>query len=138
VDRRRLDATLSDGSDASLVVVPWAPGPLLRIDPTGPERDQKLGVPIDPSDPDVRALVAAYAALLADCGLPPADCDIPVVAGAHAALLATASLLRCGPPAGPAEREYVRRRAQAVRDAADPWAVDQGAYLRQARREPGG
>lgn len=138
MDRRRLDATLSDGSDASLLLVPWTPGPLLRIDPTGPELDQKLGVPIEPSDPDVRALVDAYEALLADCGLPPADCDIPLVAGAHGALLATASLLRCGPPAGPAEREYVRRRAQAIRDLADPWAVDQMAYLRQSMGEPAG
>jgi hypothetical protein len=137
VEPQRYEATLNDGTYAELVLVPWTAGPLRRIDPHGPEREQRLGIPIDPSDPDVRALIASYEALLADCGLPPAACDVAVVVGAHAALLETASLLRCGPPAGPAEREYVRRRTGAIRDLADPWALDQLDYLRRAIGEPG-
>jgi hypothetical protein len=48
-----------------LVVVPWAPGPLIRVEWPGPARDLKLGLPIDPSDPDVSALIGAYESLLA-------------------------------------------------------------------------
>jgi hypothetical protein len=138
MDPRRFEATVRDGSDFEFVLVPWAPGPLLRIDPTGPERDQKLGLPIDPSDPDVRALIDAYQALLTAAAGPdvaPRD-EPPVIVSAHAALLEAAALLRWAPPAGPAEREYVRRRTRTINDLADPGATEQLAYLRQSIGEP--
>lgn len=105
-----------------LVVVPWTPGPLIRI-AAGPGGGDGLrrrsGVPIDVSDPDVGALVEAYQAFWAGAAL-----DGAAVTVAHTALLEVASLLRCAPPAGPAEREYVRRRRRAVAalTAADPVA----------------
>jgi len=105
-----------------LVVVPWTPGPLIRIaagPAGGDDLRRRSGVPIDVSDPDVGALVAAYEAFWAG-----APADGAAVSVAHTALLETASLLRCAPPAGPAEREYVRRRRRAVAalTAADPVA----------------
>ena len=105
-----------------LVVVPWTPGPLIRI-AAGPEGSgglrRRSGVPIDVSDSDVGALVEAYDAFWAVAPLDEAAIDF-----AHTALLETASLLRCAPPAGPAELEYVRRRGRAVAalTAADPVA----------------
>jgi hypothetical protein len=115
-----------------LVVVPWAPGPLIRVEWPGPARDQKLGLPIDPSDPDVSALIGAYESLLA------ATAEDTLVTAGHIAMLETASLLRWGPPVGPAEREYVRRRVRAVNDLVAPAAIEQLAYLRQAIGEPTG
>lgn len=103
-----------------LAVVPWTPGPLIRV---GSRRSDDLrrrsGVPIDISDPDVAALVDAYEAFWAGGPL-----DGAAITVAHTALLETASLLRCAPPAGPAEQEYVRRRTRAVAalTAADPVA----------------
>jgi hypothetical protein len=95
-----------------LIVVPWSPGPLIRI-AAGLEASHDLrrrtGVPIDASDPDVAALVGAYEALCATA--PP---DGAAITNAHTALLEAASLLRWAPPAGPAEREYVRRRRRAI------------------------
>jgi hypothetical protein len=111
-----------------LVVVPWAPGPVLRVEWPGPDR--KLGIPIDPSDPDVGALIGAYESLLTATNE-----DAPVAAG-HGALLEAASLLRCGSPAGPAEREYIRRRTRVVNELLDPRMIDQLAYLRQAMESP--
>ena len=138
MEPRRFETGVSGGSGAELVLVPWRPGRLIRIEANSPERDQKLGVPIDPSDPDVRALIDSYEALLTTAGRPDvAPRDVPVIASAHVALLETASLLRWAPPAGPAEREYVRRRARAINDLADPGATEQLAYLRQAIGEPG-
>ncbi len=105
-----------------VIVVPWAPGPLIRIaagsEGSGDLR-RRIGVPIDVSDPDVVALIDAYEAFWAG-----APVDGAAITVAHAALLETASLLRCAPPAGPAEREYVRRRRRAVAalTAADPVA----------------
>jgi hypothetical protein len=105
-----------------VVVVPWTPGPILRVSAPGltPARDElrrPIGVPIDTSDPDVAALVDAYEAFWAGA---PDDPD--VIAAAHTALLEAASLLRWAPPAGPAEREYVRRHLRAITGpvAADP------------------
>jgi hypothetical protein len=115
-----------------LVVVPWAPGPLIRVEWPGPARDLKLGLPIDPSDPDVSALIGAYESLLA------AATQGGLIAAGHVALREAASLLRWGPPVGPAEREYVRRRVRAVNDLIDPSAIEQLAYLRQAIGEPAG
>jgi hypothetical protein len=105
-----------------LVVVPWTPGPLIRLaagQAGGDDLRRRSGVPIDVSDPDVGALVDAYDAFWA--GAPHDGAAITV---AHTALLETASLLRCAPPAGPAEQEYVRRRRRAVAalTAADPVA----------------
>ena len=103
-----------------LIVVPWLPGPLLRM-PAGPEAGDELrrrtGVPIDASDPDVAQLVRAYETFWAVTPL-----DGPAIAVAHAAMLEAASLLRCAAPVGPAEREYVRRRQRAIAAlaAADP------------------
>ena len=97
-----------------LIVVPWAPGPLIRIPAglqAGTDLRRRTGVPIDASDPDVAALVEAYQAIWA---APPLDGA--AITAAHAALLETASLLRWAPPAGPAEREYVRRRRRAIVD----------------------
>lgn len=115
-----------------LLIVPWAPGPLLRLERDGPgwagALQRRLGLPIDPSDPDVGALVEAYETVLATA--PPAG---PSVTAAHLALLETASLLRWAAPAGPAEREYVRRHTQAIAglvEDADP--ADPLAYLRAA------
>jgi hypothetical protein len=127
-----------------LVVVPWAPGPLIRIEWSGPapaDLQRPSGLPIDLSDADVVALVGAYEAVLADA--PP---DGPTITAAHFALLETASLLRWAPPAGPAEREYVRRHTRAITGLAGTLDVDQLAYLRQAMdnsrpkpgRRPGG
>lgn len=100
-----------------LVVVPWTPGPLIRI-MTGPDSGDDLrrrsGVPIEVSDPDVAALVEAYEDFWAGAPL-----DGAAIIVAHTALLETASLLRCAPPAGPAEQEYVRRRRRAVAALAD-------------------
>ena len=113
-----------------VVVVPWAPGPLIRIEWTEPNSaglQRRSGLPIDLSDPDVFALVDAYENVLAD---PPPD-DATITA-AHFALLETASLLRWAPPAGPAEREYVRRHTRAITGLAHTLDVDQLAYLRQA------
>ena len=72
------------------------------------------------------ALVDAYEAVLATS--PRGE---PAVIAAHFALLETASLLRWAPPAGPAEREYVRRRTRAIGElsVADP--DDPLAYLRR-------
>jgi hypothetical protein len=103
-----------------VIVVPWAPGPLIRI-PAGPEARDGLrrpsGVPIDRSDADVAALVDAYESFWATTPL-----DGEAVSVAHTALLETASLLRGAAPAGPAEREYVRRHRRAITAlaAADP------------------
>jgi hypothetical protein len=76
-------------------------------------------VPLDVSDPDVSALVDAYEAFWSGPAL-----DAAAITVAHTALLETASLLRCAPPAGPAEQEYVRRRRRAVAAlaASDPVA----------------
>ncbi len=107
-----------------LVVVPWSPGPLIRIaaGPAGAgDLRRRSGVPIDVSDPDVGGLVDAYKALWATAPL-----DEAAVTVAHTALLETASLLRCAPPAGPAEQEYVRRRRRAI---ASLTANDPVAYL---------
>jgi hypothetical protein len=104
-----------------LVVVPWTPGPLIRIaaGPDGGDLRRRSGVPLDLSDPDVGALVDAYEAFWAA-----APSDGAAITVAHTALLETASLLRYAPPAGPAEQEYVRRRRRAVAalGAADPVA----------------
>jgi hypothetical protein len=100
-----------------LIVVPWAAGPLIRIPAgldAGNDLRRRTGVPIDASDPDVAALVDAYESIRATAPL-----DGAAIAAAHAALLETASLLRWAPPAGPAEREYVRRRRRAIIDLAD-------------------
>jgi hypothetical protein len=113
-----------------LVVVPWAPGPLLRIEGDGPPSDElrrPSGLPIDPSDPDVGALIEAYEAVLAT--RPPHD---PAVIAAHTAVLETASLLRWEPPTGPAEREYVRRRTRALGALAGPDPSAPLEYLRAA------
>lgn len=114
-----------------LLVVPWAPGPLLRIEAGGPDADLRRtrGLPLDPSDPDVAALVDAY-----EAGLTNAFDDEPVVTAAHFALLETASLLRWAPPAGPAEREYVRRRTRAIGDLFRTHPDEPMAYLRRALR----
>ena len=97
-----------------LIVVPWAAGPLIRLQ-AGPEAGNGLrrrtGVPLDASDPDVAALVDAYETIRAAAPL-----NAAAVTAAHFALLETASLLRSAPPAGPAEREYVRRRRRAIVD----------------------
>jgi hypothetical protein len=103
-----------------LVVVPWNTGPLIHIAAgleSGDDLRRRIGVPIDCSDPDVADLVDAYEHFWA--GAPSEGAAIIV---AHAALLETASLLRCAPPAGPAEQEYVRRRRRAIAAlaAADP------------------
>lgn len=95
-----------------LVVVPWTPGPLIRIaaDREGSyDLRRRSGVPIDVSDPDVGALVDAYEAFWSAV---PSDGAAIIVA--HTALLEAASLLRCASPAGPAELEYVRRRRRAI------------------------
>ena len=116
-----------------VVVVPWHPGPLLRVERDGPRSGdlrRPCGLPIDLSDPDVGALVEAYEAVLETA--PP---DGSSVTAAHFALLETASLLRWAPPAGPAEREYVRRHTRAIAtlvETADP--TDPLAYLRSAIR----
>ena len=107
-----------------LVVVPWTPGPLIRITAGpagGDDLRRRSGVPIDVSDPDVGALVGAYEAFWAGAPL-----DGAAVSVAHTALLEAASLLRCAPPAGPAEQEYVRRRTRSVAALA---AADPVAYL---------
>jgi hypothetical protein len=118
-----------------LLVVPWAPGPLLRIEAgrPGTELRRPRGLPIDPSDPDVAALVDAYEAVLA--AVPE---DEPTVTAAHFALLETASLLRWAPPAGPAEREYVRRRTRALGDLFREHPEEPIAFLRRAMRGDGG
>lgn len=112
-----------DTDGVEFIVVPWSPGPLIRI-AAGLEASHDLrrraGVPIDPSDLDVAALVAAYDDFWAAA---PLD-DEPAITVAHTAMLETASLLRCAPPAGPAELEYVRRRRRAITalTTADPAA----------------
>jgi hypothetical protein len=103
-----------------LVVVPWNPGPLIHIAAGLDSSDdlrRRIGVPIDCSDPDVADLAEAYERFWAG-----APCEGAAVIVAHTALLETASLLRCAPPAGPAEQEYVRRRRRAIASlaAADP------------------
>ena len=116
-----------------VVVVPWSPGPLLRVERDGPgsgDLRRPCGLPIDLSDPDVGALVEAYEAVLETA--PP---DGSSITAAHFALLETASLLRWAAPAGPAEREYVRRHTRAIAalaEIADP--TDPLAYLRAAIR----
>lgn len=114
-----------------LIVVPWAPGPLLRIagcDLIDDGLRRRSGVPVDGSDSDVAALLDAYDAVCAEA--PP---DTPTISTAHTALLRTASLLRCAAPAGPAEREYVRRQTRAVAEllagGEATWSL---AYLRAA------
>jgi len=103
-----------------LIVVPWSPGPLIRIG-AGLEGSNDLrrrsGVPINVSDPDVAALVDGYESFWAT-----GPVDGAAITVAHTGLLEVASLLRCAPPAGPAELEYVRRRRRvlAALTAADP------------------
>jgi hypothetical protein len=93
----------------------WRAGQRRRA---GRARQQKLGrgLPIDASDTDVDVLIRAYEALVVAAAARPAAAplDESAVAAAHTALLEAASLLRGAPPVGPAEREYVRRRAQAI------------------------
>jgi hypothetical protein len=100
-------------ADVELLVVPWAPGPLVRLSaaaPAGGELRRPTGVPIDPSsDADVAALVDAYDAFWATAPL-----DETAIHTAHTALLEAAALLRGAGPAGPAEREYVRRHTRAI------------------------
>lgn len=115
-----------------VVVVPWTPGPLIRVEDgrAGDDLRRACGVPIDLSDPDVFALVDAYEALLAKS--PP---DESKLTAGHFALLETASLLRSGPPGGPAEREYVRRRKHTIADLVGieligPERLGAVAYLR--------
>jgi len=112
-----------------LLVVPWAPGPLLHLDPEreGAGLERPRGLPIDPSDPDVGALVDAYGAVLTAT-----PTDTSAVTAAHFALLETASLLRWAPPAGPAEREYVRRRTRAITDLVRVHPEEPIDYLRRA------
>src|SRR5687767_14772397 len=101
-----------DTGPMELVVVPWSPGPLLRLERDGRgsgDLRRPRGLPIDLSDPDVGALVEAYEAVLETA--PP---DGSSITAAHFALLETASLLRWAAPAGPAEREYVRRHTRAI------------------------
>ncbi len=116
-----------------VVIVPWTPGPLLRVERDGPASGglgRRSGVPIDPSDPDVGALVEAYETVLATA--PPTG---PSVTAAHFALLETASLLRWAAPAGPAEREYVRRHTKAIADLVEKAGpTDPFAYLRAELR----
>ena len=112
------------------IVVPWSPGPLIRIAAgleAGHDLRRRAGVPIDVSDLDVAALVAAYDDFWAAA---PPD-DAPATTVAHTAMLETASLLRCAPPAGPAELEYVRRRRRAIAAPriSPPAAEDPFAYL---------
>jgi hypothetical protein len=103
-----------------LIVVPWSPGPLIRT-AAGLEASHDLrrrtGVPIDASDADVAALVDAYESFWAAGPL-----DGAAITVAHTAMLEVASLLRCASPAGPAEREYIRRRRRVIAAlaAADP------------------
>jgi len=80
---------------------------------------RRRGVPVDTSDRDVAALVDGYESFWA--GVPRDGLSHTV---AHTALLEAASLLRGGPPVGPAEREYVRRHRQVIAAlaAADPVA----------------
>jgi hypothetical protein len=95
-----------------LLVIPWTPGPVLRIHavaPAGGELRRPTGVPIDPSDPDVAALIEAYDAFWATAPL-----DEAAIRTAHAAVLEAAALLRGAGPAGPAELEYVRRHTRAI------------------------
>ena len=110
-----------DTGGVELIVVPWTQGPLIRIAAPDIDLRRRSGVPIDTSDPDVAALVHAYESFWATAPL-----DGPSLTLAHTALLETASLLRCGPPAGPAEREYVRRHRQAIVALA---TADPVAYL---------
>jgi hypothetical protein len=116
-----------------VVIVPWTPGPLLRVERDGPASGglrRPTGLPIDPSDPDVGALVEAYEAVLATAA--PAG---PSVTAAHFALLETASLLRWAAPTGPAEREYVRRHTRTITALAENTdATDPFAYLRAELR----
>jgi hypothetical protein len=103
-----------------VIIVPRAPGPLIRIAAgleAGDDLQRRTGVPIDASDPDVADLLDAYEALWAATPL-----DRAALTAAHTALLETASLLRSAPPVGPAEREYVRRRRRGIADlgAANP------------------
>jgi hypothetical protein len=103
-----------------LIVVPWHPGPVIHLGAgaeAGDDLRRRSGVPVDASEPDVAALVDAYEFLRA---LAPSDGAAITVA--HTALLEAASLLRCAAPAGPAEREYVRRHRRAIvaLTAADP------------------
>jgi hypothetical protein len=107
------------------LVVPWTPGPLIRIH-AADGLQRPTGLPIDPSDPDVAALVDAYEALLAT---EPGDL---AVGEAHRGVLRTASLLRFARPAGPAEREYVRRRTRAIVELLDKVSDTTLAYLRHA------
>ena len=107
-----------------LVVVPWTPGPLIHIAAgleAGDDLRRRSGVPIDLSDPDVAGLVDTYEHFWA--GGPSDGAAITV---AHTAVLETASLLRCAPPAGPAEQEYVRRRRRAIAALA---AAEPAGYL---------
>jgi hypothetical protein len=77
-------------------------------------------LPVDASDPDVSALLAAYEAMLVAAARPAAaPLDESAIGAAHAALVEAASLLRGAPPAGLAEREYVRNRARAIGDLID-------------------
>ena len=111
-----------------VIVVPWTPGPLLRLsadDRAGHDLKRRSGVPIDPSDPDIAVLLAAYDAFWAEGPM-----DNGLIATVHAMMLQAASLLRCKPPAGPAEREYVRRQTNAISECEH--TETPFAYLRSA------
>ena len=61
-------------------MVPWAPGPLLRLaagDGSGDDLRRPRGVPVDGSDPDVAALVGAYDAVW-EAGPPGRDTTGPL------------------------------------------------------------
>jgi hypothetical protein len=100
--------------------------------------DQKLGrgLPIDAADPDVARLLAAYESLRAAAAEPAVSpVDESAVVAAHDALLEAASLLRGAPPVGPAERDYVRRRSEAITELAQTMQRHSAAVAAEQAQE---
>ncbi len=72
------------------------------------------GLPLDASDPTVRALTDAYGECLAAASKPAVPHGQEAIEAAHLAVTEVASLLAGGRPVAEAEIEYVRKRTGAI------------------------
>ena len=99
------------------------------------------GYALDAGHPATAALVEAYERLLAATALPGVEVDDQAIEPAHAALVEVATLLDGSPPVGPAQVEYVEKRARAIASVADElerghrqWVETEGAAGRRTFR----
>ncbi len=78
-------------------------------------RRMRTGYPLDAGDQAIGALVGAYEGILKTVGRQDARFGDEALGAAHRALVAVASLLETRRPTAPAELDYVKQRATAVK-----------------------